>query len=107
MGYDLTLSGLLRKRGEMAGQVEALQAQLAILGPDGTMHHRGDFEIPPGFFDGLLRGELTIVLAVIVSYRDAFGRRRLTTGRYYFDRNTKGPDRKYALKVCAKGTSAN
>lgn len=31
MGYDLTLSGLLRKRGEMAGQVEALQAQLGQL----------------------------------------------------------------------------
>ena len=31
MGYDLTLSGLLRKRAEMAGQVEALQAQLGAL----------------------------------------------------------------------------
>ena len=27
-GYDLTLSGLLRKRAEMAGQAEALRAQL-------------------------------------------------------------------------------
>ena len=31
MGYDLTLSGLLRKRAEMAGQVEAMQAQLGAL----------------------------------------------------------------------------
>ncbi len=31
MGYGLTLSGLLRKRAEMAGQVEALQAQLGAL----------------------------------------------------------------------------
>jgi len=31
MGYDLTLSGLLRKRAEMTGQVEALQAQLGAL----------------------------------------------------------------------------
>lgn len=31
MGYDLTISGLLRKRGKMAGQVEALQAQLGAL----------------------------------------------------------------------------
>jgi len=28
MGYDLTLSGLLRKRAEMAGQAECLRAQL-------------------------------------------------------------------------------
>jgi hypothetical protein len=28
MGYDLTLSGLLRKRAEMAGQAEALRVQL-------------------------------------------------------------------------------
>jgi hypothetical protein len=28
MGYDLTLSGLLRKRAEMAGEAEALRAQL-------------------------------------------------------------------------------
>jgi hypothetical protein len=28
MGYDLTLSGLLRKRAEMAGQAEATRAQL-------------------------------------------------------------------------------
>jgi hypothetical protein len=28
MGYDLTLSGLLRKRAEMAGQAEVLRAQL-------------------------------------------------------------------------------
>ena len=31
MGYDLTLSGLLRKRAEMAGQVELQQAQLGAL----------------------------------------------------------------------------
>ena len=31
MGYDLTLSGLLRKRAEMAGQVEAMQARLGQL----------------------------------------------------------------------------
>jgi hypothetical protein len=31
MGYDLTLSGLLRKRAEMAGQVEAQQAALGKL----------------------------------------------------------------------------
>lgn len=30
-GYDLTLSGLLRKRAEMAGQVEAKQAELGAL----------------------------------------------------------------------------
>jgi hypothetical protein len=30
-GYDLTLSGLLRKRAEMAGEVEARQAQLGAL----------------------------------------------------------------------------
>jgi hypothetical protein len=28
MGYDLTLSGLLRKRAEMAGEAEAMRAQL-------------------------------------------------------------------------------
>lgn len=31
MGYDLTLAGLLRKRAEMAGQVEAKQAELGAL----------------------------------------------------------------------------
>lgn len=31
MGYDLTLSGLLRKRAEMSGQVELQQAQLGKL----------------------------------------------------------------------------
>lgn len=30
-GYDLTLSGLLRKRAEMAGEVETLQAKLGAL----------------------------------------------------------------------------
>lgn len=28
MGYDLTVQGLIRKRAELAGQVEALQAQI-------------------------------------------------------------------------------
>jgi hypothetical protein len=36
MGYDLTLSGLLRKRAEMAGQVETMQAQLGALIADLT-----------------------------------------------------------------------
>src|SRR4051794_7716800 len=36
MGYDLTLSGLLRKRAEMAGQVEAMQAKLGALIADLT-----------------------------------------------------------------------
>ena len=36
MGYDLTLSGLLRKRAEMASQVELLQAQLGALITDLT-----------------------------------------------------------------------
>jgi hypothetical protein len=36
MGYDLTLSGLLRKRAELAGQVEAMQAQLGALIADIT-----------------------------------------------------------------------
>jgi hypothetical protein len=31
MGYDLTVQGLIRKRAEMAGQVEALQAQLGAM----------------------------------------------------------------------------
>src|SRR5215208_5845642 len=31
MGYDLTLSGLLRKRAEMAGQAEVVRAQLGGL----------------------------------------------------------------------------
>ena len=31
MGYDLTLSGLLRKRAEIAGQVEGLRAQTRSL----------------------------------------------------------------------------
>lgn len=36
MGYDLCLSGLLRKRVEMAGQAEAMQAQLGALITDLT-----------------------------------------------------------------------
>jgi hypothetical protein len=31
MGYDVTISGLLRKRAEMAGQVSATQAHLSAL----------------------------------------------------------------------------
>lgn len=31
MGYDLTVQGLIRKRAELAGQVEALHMQLASL----------------------------------------------------------------------------
>lgn len=31
MGYDLTIQGLIRKRADLAGQVEALQCQLASL----------------------------------------------------------------------------
>lgn len=31
MGYDLTVQGLIRKRAELAGQVEAMHCQLASL----------------------------------------------------------------------------
>jgi hypothetical protein len=34
MGYDLTIQGLLRKRGELAGQVEATRAHLTAMMTD-------------------------------------------------------------------------
>lgn len=79
-----------------------------VISPGGATHHRSVHKIPPGFFKAVLQGQMTIVLAVIISYRDAFGRRRLTTGRYNFDPKVmagrKGP---YAMRICAKGTAAN
>jgi hypothetical protein len=61
MGYDLTLSGLLRKRAEMAGQAEALRAQtgellsaldhidavIRILKPDIDLEDLPERPVPP------------------------------------------------------------
>jgi hypothetical protein len=54
-GYDLTLSGLLRKRADLAGQVQAKQCELASL--ISAMQH----------IDGANQGSKVIAIALILA----------------------------------------
>lgn len=80
-----------------------------ILGPSGGgARHRSSFPISRLQYRDVLAGKLTIILAVIVSYRDAFGRRRLTTGRYFFDPKASPNDKgAYPMRICGCGNAAN
>jgi hypothetical protein len=81
----------------------------AVLGP-------GDFLVQSNEMKGpldheawqlLVSGDLKMILAGVISYRDAFGRRRLSTFRYYLDPRGNFKDTSFDLMACGKGNKAN
>jgi hypothetical protein len=48
-----------------------------------------------------------LIFGGVISYRDAFGRRRLTSFRYYFEPTVIPSNGVYSLNICGTGNKAN
>jgi len=79
----------------------------SIIGPNGRMLHHSRFDIPENFHDPIKNGELVPVLAVMMSYRDAFGKRHRTIGHYWYDKDSAHGDIGAAMLTCERGNAAN
>ncbi len=79
----------------------------ALINPAGTIHNRTIFEIPEGYHSAIQAGMVIPVIAVILSYRDAFGVRHRTTGRYWYDAESHHEEGVSTLMTCKKGNAGN
>lgn len=81
----------------------------AVLGPGQWVIHENDCQNPLSreSYYIVAGGGLSLIFAGIISYRDAFGRRRYTTFKHFFtgDGNVRGRD--FDLTGCERGNNSN
>lgn len=81
----------------------------SVIGPqDFQVHHNAmQAGLAHDAWEMLVRGEIRLIYAGIITYRDAFGRRRLSSFRYYLNPAGNIKDTCFDLLACGKGNKAN
>jgi hypothetical protein len=80
----------------------------SVVGPGRSTSISDDYDLTPALRWALAKNTDTLVIfAGIVTYRDAFGKRRLSTFRYFIDPGALPGEKGALLKVCGTGNSAN
>lgn len=80
-----------------------------IIGPGQFVVHENASQIPltDDAFLAVASGGLIVIWAGVVTYRDAFGRKRRTTFKQLFTGDGSGPPRHLSMLACSRGNIAS
>jgi hypothetical protein len=78
-----------------------------VIWPSGANIQSFSLDLPSGAMTQVAAGRLYLIVAGIISYRDIFGKRHLSTFKLYYDPSQPGFDGDLPLSLCANGNNAN